>query len=79
MTSMPPSPGCKPWGGARWGGVQRYEDSYRLCYIRGPEGIVVMLAEQLSLGSRGERACRRCPGLQEMALDPSRELEYAPN
>lgn len=23
-------------------------DSYRLCYVRGPEGIIVMLAEQLS-------------------------------
>jgi hypothetical protein len=27
--------------------VERYEDSYRLCYVRGPEGIIVMLAEQL--------------------------------
>jgi hypothetical protein len=25
----------------------RYEDSYRLCYVRGPEGIIVMLAEQI--------------------------------
>ena len=25
----------------------QYEDSYRLCYVRGPEGIVVALAEQL--------------------------------
>jgi catechol 2,3-dioxygenase-like lactoylglutathione lyase family enzyme len=25
----------------------RYEDVYRLCYVRGPEGIVVGLAEQL--------------------------------
>jgi hypothetical protein len=25
----------------------RYADSYRLCYVRGPEGIIVMLAEQL--------------------------------
>jgi Glyoxalase/Bleomycin resistance protein/Dioxygenase superfamily len=24
------------------------EDSYRLCYVRGPEGIIVALAEQLS-------------------------------
>jgi catechol 2,3-dioxygenase-like lactoylglutathione lyase family enzyme len=24
------------------------EDSYRLCYVRGPEGIIVGLAEQLS-------------------------------
>jgi len=29
------------------GKVERYEDSYRLCYVRGPEGIIVMLAEQL--------------------------------
>jgi len=29
------------------GEVVQYEDSYRLCYIRGPEGIMVALAEQL--------------------------------
>ncbi|MDX2168123.1 MAG: VOC family protein [Deltaproteobacteria bacterium] len=29
------------------GDVVRYEDAYRLCYIRGPEGILVGLAEQL--------------------------------
>jgi predicted enzyme related to lactoylglutathione lyase len=29
------------------GEVAEYEDMYRLCYIRGPEGIVVALAEQL--------------------------------
>lgn len=29
------------------GGVARYEDTYRLCYIRGPEGILVGLAEQI--------------------------------
>jgi catechol 2,3-dioxygenase-like lactoylglutathione lyase family enzyme len=29
------------------GKVERYEDSYRLCYVRGPEGIIVMLAEQI--------------------------------
>jgi catechol 2,3-dioxygenase-like lactoylglutathione lyase family enzyme len=29
------------------GEVARYEDSYRLCYVRGPEGIIVGLAEQL--------------------------------
>jgi hypothetical protein len=27
--------------------VERYEDSYPLCYVRGPEGIIVMLAEQI--------------------------------
>ena len=29
------------------GEVVQYEDSYRLCYVRGPEGIIVALAEQL--------------------------------
>ena len=29
------------------GEVERYEDSYRLCYLRGPEGILVELAEQI--------------------------------
>lgn len=29
------------------GEVVRYEDTYRLCYIRGPEGIMVALAQQL--------------------------------
>jgi catechol 2,3-dioxygenase-like lactoylglutathione lyase family enzyme len=30
------------------GEVVQYEDSYRLCYVRGPEGIMVALAEELS-------------------------------
>ena len=30
------------------GEVAQYEDSYRLCYVRGPAGIIVGLAEQLS-------------------------------
>ena len=30
------------------GEVEQYEDSYRLCYVRGPEGILVALAEPLS-------------------------------
>ncbi len=30
------------------GEVTQYEDSYRLCYVRGPEGIMVALAEELS-------------------------------
>ena len=29
------------------GEVAQYEDCYRLCYVRGPEGIIVGLAEQL--------------------------------
>jgi catechol 2,3-dioxygenase-like lactoylglutathione lyase family enzyme len=29
------------------GEVVQYEDMYRLCYVRGPEGIIIALAEQL--------------------------------
>jgi len=29
------------------GEVERYEDRYRLCYVRGPEGIIVELAERI--------------------------------
>jgi len=38
------------------GEVVRYEDMYRLCYIRGPEGILIGLAEQL-----GQQTARRDP------------------
>ena len=34
--------------GAELIGQMQYEDTYRLAYIRGPEGIIVGLAEQLS-------------------------------
>jgi catechol 2,3-dioxygenase-like lactoylglutathione lyase family enzyme len=37
----------RPHGAELVGEVERYEDSYRLCYVRGPEGIVVELAEQI--------------------------------
>ena len=30
------------------GDLAQYEDSYRLCFVRGPEGIILGLAEQLS-------------------------------
>jgi hypothetical protein len=29
------------------GEVAQYEDKYRLCYMRGPAGIIVALAEEL--------------------------------
>jgi catechol 2,3-dioxygenase-like lactoylglutathione lyase family enzyme len=32
------------------GDVVRYKDAYRLCYIRGPEGILLGLAQELSRG-----------------------------
>ncbi len=28
--------------------IQNYEDTYKLCYIRGPEGIILELAEQIT-------------------------------
>ena len=35
-------------GGELLGEIARYEDIYRVCFLRGPEGIIVGLAEQLS-------------------------------
>ncbi|MCP3424793.1 VOC family protein [Rothia sp. AR01] len=37
--------GCHPLRG-----VATYEDAYRLTYLRGPSGIIVMLAEELAGG-----------------------------
>ena len=28
--------------------IQNYENTYKLCYVRGPEGIILELAEQIS-------------------------------
>jgi catechol 2,3-dioxygenase-like lactoylglutathione lyase family enzyme len=38
----------RPHGAELVGEVAQYEDAYRLCYVRGPEGILVGLAEQLA-------------------------------
>lgn len=27
--------------------IQQYEESYKLCYVRGPEGIILELAEEI--------------------------------
>ena len=35
-------------GGELVGEMAQYEDSYRLCFLRGPDGIIIGLAEQLS-------------------------------
>ena len=40
--------GVRAHGGELVGEVENYEDIYRLCYVRGPEGIIVELAERLS-------------------------------
>jgi catechol 2,3-dioxygenase-like lactoylglutathione lyase family enzyme len=34
-------------GGELVGEVVRYEDMYRLCYLRGPAGIIIELAEEI--------------------------------
>jgi catechol 2,3-dioxygenase-like lactoylglutathione lyase family enzyme len=40
--------GLRAHGAELVGGVERYKDIYRLCYIRGPEGIIIELAEKIS-------------------------------
>ena len=37
----------RPHGAELVGEVAQYEDIYRLCYVRGPAGIIVALAEEL--------------------------------
>ncbi len=39
--------GLRARGAELVGEVERYEDIYRLCYVRGPEGIIVELAERI--------------------------------
>jgi catechol 2,3-dioxygenase-like lactoylglutathione lyase family enzyme len=39
--------GLRERGAELVGEVVQYENSYRLCYVRGPEGIIVELAEKL--------------------------------
>jgi catechol 2,3-dioxygenase-like lactoylglutathione lyase family enzyme len=39
--------GLRTRGAELIGGVERYQDSYRLCYVRGPEGLIVELAQRI--------------------------------
>ena len=39
--------GLRARGAELVGELESYEDSYRLCYVRGPEGIIVELAEKI--------------------------------
>jgi catechol 2,3-dioxygenase-like lactoylglutathione lyase family enzyme len=39
--------GLRAHGAELVGEVERYKDIYRLCYVRGPEGIIVELAEKI--------------------------------
>jgi catechol 2,3-dioxygenase-like lactoylglutathione lyase family enzyme len=36
-----------PHGAELVGELAQYEDTYRLCYVRGPEGILIGLAEEI--------------------------------
>ena len=40
--------GLKVNGTEIFGEIQNYEDTYKLCYIRGPEGIILELAEKVN-------------------------------
>jgi len=39
--------GLRARGAELVGELERYEDSYRLCYVRGPEGIIIELADRI--------------------------------
>jgi catechol 2,3-dioxygenase-like lactoylglutathione lyase family enzyme len=39
--------GLRARGAELVGELERYKDIYRLCYVRGPEGIIIELAEQI--------------------------------
>jgi catechol 2,3-dioxygenase-like lactoylglutathione lyase family enzyme len=41
-------PRLRTHGARLVGEVVKYEDAYQLCYIRGPEGLLIGLAEQIS-------------------------------
>jgi catechol 2,3-dioxygenase-like lactoylglutathione lyase family enzyme len=41
------------------GEIAQYEDIYRLCFLRGPEGIVIGLAEQLREGASPKASIRK--------------------
>jgi predicted enzyme related to lactoylglutathione lyase len=45
------------------GEVVQYENMYRLCYIRGPEGILIGLAEQLAQQASREDPMARNGGV----------------
>lgn len=46
----------KEHGAQLVGEIMTYENLYKLCYVRGPEGIIVELAEQLSSGTWRDKA-----------------------
>jgi hypothetical protein len=48
MTSRTSLPASRPQGAKLVGEVVQYEDKFLLCYVRGPEGIIVALAGEFS-------------------------------
>ena len=49
--------GLRARGAELVGELVRYEDTYRLCHVRGPEGIIIELAEKiLSSSARSPNA-----------------------
>ena len=63
--------GLRTHGAELIGEVVQYEDSYRLCYVRGPAGIIVALAEELEL-KRPRRRVRSGALSGRNALDDRR-------
>ncbi|WP_372671888.1 hypothetical protein [Amycolatopsis kentuckyensis] len=48
MMRTPDCVGClTKHGGELVGEIAQYEDSFRLCYLRGPAGLIVELAERV--------------------------------
>jgi predicted enzyme related to lactoylglutathione lyase len=47
------------WGATVVDEVVNYENIYRLCYVRGPEGILIGLAQQLRQQDTREDAMKR--------------------
>ena len=43
-------------GGELVGEITQYKDIYRLCFLRGPEGIIIGLAEELGARFKNEKA-----------------------
>jgi hypothetical protein len=56
------------------GEVAQYEDTYRLCYVRGPEGILIGLAEQIG-SQRVELSRRESPSGVNPELCPRESPE----
>jgi hypothetical protein len=50
------------------GEVVQYKNAYRLCYIRGPEGLLIGLAQELSRAKLQPAKRRAQPGLSRLEV-----------